>query len=227
MNPLQLANQPGVCDTLVRLMQEGNATLQAAAVACVLAATECREACSGPWGPSLTSPSWGCSSWPVMSALVAVLQSTAALAKAKADAAWAMSSLVDMFPGAAEVHPVTQAAIKPLVALLVHEDKQVRYGAAWAAETLAECCPINQSLVGAEPGMIGRLWQVAKEFTSTMIGFASLIRGHSIYQSQLMDQDSFMEDLLELLVDEKIEQSCVIDLLSERRSITGSARGQP
>jgi hypothetical protein len=95
---LQQVEQPGVVDSLVRLLQEGDATKQATSLLrWMLSKLKYAASTTLPisLAPSRSEPS----SWSAVSGLAAVLQSPAAPAEGKADAAYAMYYLMRAFMG--------------------------------------------------------------------------------------------------------------------------------
>jgi hypothetical protein len=108
-----------------------------------------------------------------------------------------------------------QAAIGPLVALLQAEDWGVQKSAADAICILAKGHPANQSLIGAEPGAISRLWQLG--FCCTL---ADVVKGHGINQSRLMALAGFMGQLLDLLGRDRWDFNRVAEPLKDNPEFT-------
>jgi hypothetical protein len=206
----QLDQLPGFADALVRVLHElpavGDEDMQAEimeAVARLIGNGTVPQAL----GPSPSHPN----SWPAASALVAVLQSPAVSTWCKGHAAEAVYWLLHRLrhPTAAE-HPAMQAAVGPLVALLQAEERGVQGSAAAVIGKLAEGHPANQSLIGAEPGAISRLWQLGLCGT-----LADVVEGHGINQSRLLAQDGFMGQLLDLLGSDRSNFSSVAEALQD------------
>ena len=119
---LRLAEQPGVVDTLVRLLHEGVAAKQAASVLRRLFSKH-KNAFTMTRPKSLAPPRSEPNSWPVVAGLAAVLQSPAAPAEGKEGAADAMYHLMCAFTFGnpapdAQLYPDIAATVEPLVALL-------------------------------------------------------------------------------------------------------------
>lgn len=145
--------------------------------------------------------------------MVAVLKSPTASAEGKTAAAWAFWSLMqNPLPGgspsdAAKLHPAAQSAVEPLVATLQLDSinstapcSKQWVPAAWTIDVLARDCPPNQSLglIGAEPCVISRLWQLSLDRYFLWPALAALCAGHGMNQSRLMSQDGFVENLMKL-----------------------------
>lgn len=219
-----LAGQPWVVGPLVRLLHDGDAVKQAAAVGASYGLLVHHGRFALPL-PQLLAPAHSSlNSWPVMSGLVVVLQSSASsppILSAKSNAAAAMCVLMTfskgacLLPAAFQLHPDAQAAVAPLVALLQHAvGSRV---AAVALGALAEGCPDNQSLIGTVDGAIRRLWQVTKLATDSDVleALAAVIKGHGVNQGYLMGQNFFMEDLVEMLRNRSERFSRLAALLGE------------
>jgi hypothetical protein len=102
------------------------------------------------------------------------------------------------------------------------------YAAALALGALAERCQFHQSLIGSVDGAISRLWQLAKQGytaasrsvkeqpgpSSLTVLLAAVINDHGLNQSYLVQQDGFMEDLLQLRADNSDLFSYVVTPLS-------------
>lgn len=108
----------------------------------------------------------------------------------------------DKRPQNPQQHPDVQAAVGPVAALLQQDDRGVQQQAAEAIQALVKGCKPNQSLFGAEPGAVSRLWQLTQD-TDSWVGLPEVLvtvfRGHRANRALLVQQPGFMEDLLGLL----------------------------